>query len=62
VPIYTYKCEDCGEEFDLLIGVVADSDKLKCKKCSSRKLKRIFSGFGIGGNKSGGSSSCTTPT
>lgn len=62
MPIYTYRCKDCGEEFDLLVGVVADSEKLKCKKCGSENLQRLFSGFGVGKGGSKSSSTCTTPT
>jgi len=62
MPIYTYKCKDCGEEFDLLVRIVAESEKLVCKKCSSENLKRIYSAFGVGKNSSGNSSACADPT
>jgi putative FmdB family regulatory protein len=62
MPIYSYKCKACGEVFDLLVGVTADAEKLRCVKCGNENLLRLFSGFGIakGGSKS--SSTCTTPT
>jgi putative FmdB family regulatory protein len=62
MPIYSYKCEDCGEEFDLLVGVTADSEKLICKKCSSENLKRIYSAFGVGKNVPNNSSACAGST
>ncbi|MGB2698381.1 MAG: zinc ribbon domain-containing protein [Candidatus Zixiibacteriota bacterium] len=61
MPIYTYKCQDCEEEFDLLIGVSANSDKLQCQKCGSGNIKRIFSSFGVSKGKSS-SSGCSTFT
>jgi len=61
MPIYTYKCEDCEEEFDLLVGVSANPDKLECQKCGSVNIKRIFSAFGVSKGKSGGSN-CSTFT
>ena len=62
MPIYTYKCEECGEEFDLLVGVVADSDRLTCKKCGSENLKRTYSAFGIRKNPPNNSSACAGST
>lgn len=62
MPIYAYKCQDCEEEFDLLSGVVADSEKSQCKKCGSLNIKRVFSTFGVSKGKSGDSSGCSTFT
>lgn len=28
MPIYTYACKDCGEKFDLLIGVTSERVEL----------------------------------
>lgn len=61
MPIYTYKCQDCGEEFDLLVGVGRGDEKLLCPKCGGKKLGRLLSSFGLG-DGSGTGSSCTTPT
>jgi putative FmdB family regulatory protein len=62
MPIYTYKCKDCGEEFDLLVGVTSDSEKLICKECGSENLKRIYSAFEVGKNASSNSSACVDST
>lgn len=65
MPIYTYGCKDCGEKFDLLIGVTSEKAKLECKKCKSRNINRILSSFSVGnfGNKSSSSGpSCPTGT
>lgn len=63
MPIYSYKCEDCGAEFDILVGVGKGAEDLKCQKCGSKNIKRLPSSFGfkIEGSSSD-SSSCTTPT
>lgn len=47
MPIYEYRCDGCGEEFEVL----AASSKAKpaCPKCSSRKLERKFSTFAAHG-------------
>ena len=65
MPIYTYICNECGEEFDLLVGVTAQQEELKCKKCNSKNIKKIFSTFSVSGGSgksSGSDSSCPTGT
>jgi len=65
MPVYTYICKDCGEKFDLLIGVTSEETELKCKKCNSRNIDKILSSFSVGnsGNKSSSSGpSCPTGT
>ena len=65
MPIYSYVCKDCGEKFDLLIGVTSEKTELKCKKCNSSRIVRVLSSFSVGnsGGKSGSSGpSCPTGT
>ncbi|MDP8234703.1 MAG: zinc ribbon domain-containing protein [Candidatus Saelkia tenebricola] len=64
MPMYTYICKDCGEKFDLLIGVTSEEPKLKCKKCNSENIDRLLSGFSVGGSRgrSSSGSSCSTGT
>ncbi|MDP8216827.1 MAG: zinc ribbon domain-containing protein [Candidatus Kaelpia imicola] len=65
MPIYTYLCKECGEKFDLLVGVISKKVELKCKKCSSKKIEKIFSAFSVGSYSSKSDSfggSCPTGT
>jgi len=65
MPVYTYVCENCGEKFDLLIGVSSEKVELKCKKCGSKNIKKTFGSFSVGSSdgKSGSSGpSCPTGT
>jgi len=64
MPVYTYLCKDCGEKFDLLIGVNSEKLELKCKKCNSKSIDRVFSSFSVGGSRDKSSSgpSCSTGT
>ncbi|HID92992.1 MAG TPA: zinc ribbon domain-containing protein [bacterium (Candidatus Stahlbacteria)] len=63
MPIYSYKCEDCGAQFDLLIGVGRGNEELQCHKCGSKKLKRLLSSFGVRiEGSSSDSLSCPTGT
>lgn len=40
MPIYEYKCDACGHEFELLVrGDMQPS----CEKCASESIKRLLS-------------------
>jgi len=65
MPIFTYQCKDCKEKFDLLIGVTAEKEQLKCKKCNSRNVEKVLGSFSVGttGSKFDSSGpSCPTGT
>jgi len=41
--IYSYKCNKCNNEFELLIYKLENSNiKNKCPYCNSKKINRIF--------------------
>lgn len=62
MPIYSYVCKDCGEKFDLLVGVTAEKEELKCKKCGSKKIIRQMSGFSVGQSSGSSSDSSSGPS
>ena len=66
MPIYDYICKDCGEKFNLLVGVSSEKVEFKCKKCGSLNIKKIFASFSMGASSSGKSKpsdpSCPTGT
>ena len=43
MPIYEYKCLDCGKVSDFLEGVIQTETEKKCKYCGSKKLSRMLS-------------------
>ena len=45
MPIYSYKCESCGEVFDKLVKA-GGNGKVKCVECKS-DMQRVFSPVGI---------------
>lgn len=49
MPIYEYKCVQCGHEFEKL--VFKSSDPVECPTCTGHDVKKKFSVFGM---KSGG--------
>ena len=45
MPIYEYRCNDCGNNFSRLQRVGAGSDGIQCPKCKSENLERLLSSF-----------------
>jgi len=43
MPIYEFRCDDCGEEFEELI--LGSRNSVKCPKCSSRNCTKKMSAF-----------------
>ena len=63
MPIYSYHCNDCGNRFDLLVGVTADSKEKKCTECGSKNIEKTLSSFSfrMGPSSTGSpSGSCST--
>ncbi|RLE01237.1 MAG: hypothetical protein DRI99_07635 [Candidatus Aminicenantes bacterium] len=49
MPLYEYLCESCRQKFELLVQPGQEND-LTCPHCQGKKLKKLCSSFGIGGN------------
>ena len=47
MPIYEYKCGDCGKTTEFLEGVGQGKIKKKCEYCGGTQLKKIFSAVNI---------------
>lgn len=43
MPIYEYKCRDCGKISEFLVGVGQGKAEIKCNSCGSKELEKIFS-------------------
>ncbi|QER41941.1 zinc ribbon domain-containing protein [Thermodesulfobacterium sp. TA1] len=41
MPIYEFKCEECGEVFEEL--VLGSTEEIRCKKCKSPKVTKLMS-------------------
>jgi putative FmdB family regulatory protein len=59
MPVYSFECKDCGNKFDLLIGVTRKDEEKVCKKCGSSNIKRVFASFNVS-NKDNSGPSCPT--
>ena len=54
MPLYKYRCEECGEVFEeLVIGL---QDRVPCAKCQSEKVSKMVSLISAKGIATG----CTT--
>lgn len=58
MPIYEYKCQDCGTIFEKLIYKEED---VKCFICGGKNVKKLISLFSsVGSNKGNTCSSCSS--
>ncbi|MEW6607941.1 MAG: zinc ribbon domain-containing protein [bacterium] len=57
MPIYEYRCQKCGEKFELLQGI---NETPVCNSCGSKELTRLFSPAAVmgGSNQTETSGSC----
>ena len=56
MPIYEYRCRDCGHEFAKLQSMSAGSDGVTCPRCRGTRVERQLSAF-ASATKHGSSSS-----
>ncbi len=60
MPIYTYKCEQCGTKYEIFHKVREDERAIVCPSCNSTAYKKVMSttGFLSQGSSSEMPSSC----
>lgn len=61
MPIYEYKCNGCGKEFEIL--VFNSSEEVNCPECGAKDVGRLMSGFSAksdGAPLSGSGGSCSS--
>ncbi|MGB9722255.1 MAG: FmdB family zinc ribbon protein [bacterium] len=59
MPIYTYKCNNCGKVFDFLL--LKSSEKPECPQCGSKNLEKQVTAPGsvrVGSSQSSGTTCC----
>jgi putative FmdB family regulatory protein len=45
MPIYEYRCDDCGAKFEKLVRRSADTAELVCPSCGTKHLTQELSTF-----------------
>ncbi len=48
MPIYEFRCEDCGERFEKLCFGYREEQDLRCPRCGSSRVRKEFSTFACG--------------
>ena len=43
MPLYEYRCFDCGVQFEKLVSYAAAADGMTCPSCGSIHAKRLLS-------------------
>ena len=55
MPLYEYKCSDCGKKSEELILAGDAASRPACPACGSKKMSRLLSTFAAHGGSKGGS-------
>jgi putative FmdB family regulatory protein len=63
MPIFEYRCENCGDRFDQFFRSLDEESRysMVCPRCGSESLHKLVSVFGLGGNV-GSAGSCSSST
>ena len=59
MPIFEYKCDDCGTKFEKLVRRSADADAIRCPSCGTDHLTTEYSTFAAHAHNS--PKSCAQP-
>ncbi len=60
MPIYEYRCDECGEKFELFVRSIAKPAASSCPRCGSRRVRKDISLFGVGGTGGGSKTSAAS--
>lgn len=47
MPLYEFKCDGCGHEFEDLVSYADRDSERKCKQCGSSSKRKVASTFGV---------------
>lgn len=45
MPVYSFNCKKCGDEFTKLVRSVNKREEIKCPRCGAQDLQQLFRGF-----------------
>jgi putative FmdB family regulatory protein len=49
MPLYEYRCRDCGNQFEILQGLGEGAEGLSCTSCGAAALDKRYSTFAAHG-------------
>ena len=60
MPIYEYKCSNCGNCFEQIVFPSDDENSFTCTRCGKNDLKRVVSTFScLGSDGNSDSAGCS---
>lgn len=42
MPIYEYKCTECGKISEVVVGIAENNAEIKCSQCGSEFMEKII--------------------
>ncbi|MCX7817210.1 MAG: zinc ribbon domain-containing protein [Syntrophales bacterium] len=60
MPIYEFRCPDCGTEFEKIVFTSDCAIRIACPNCDSERVQKLMSVFAGGGKTVSGCSSCSS--
>ena len=57
MPMYEFRCRECGERFEELRGLSEPDTGVECPKCGGGRVERLLSSFATSGASSPSGSS-----
>jgi len=45
MPIYEYRCKECGEKFEKLVRLSTSTSEIECPNCDEQKVEKLVSTF-----------------
>ncbi len=61
MPLYEYRCEQCGQQYESYKRLTGEKKDEKCPVCGGRAVKMGISLFTAKGSSPGSGSSCGGP-
>jgi len=61
MPLYEYRCRDCGRRFEVLQRVGADRTGVTCPECGGAEVAKLLSTF-ASASQSGSAMPCGAPS
>lgn len=53
MPTYKYRCEKCDAKFEIIRGITVAEEVIKCPKCGTEDITKIYSAVCGAGRRSG---------
>lgn len=60
MPLYEYRCQDCGQKFEKLVSISSRDQEVSCPSCGSSRSERAISLFAARSVSAAGSSIATS--